>query len=231
MARCLNIKIVISGPLQSGKSTYVRRVDQKSLNVEARGSDNQLYTVGMDLGSIKLNGFDVFLFGTPGLLRFSVMRDVVVDGADGLVYIFDASNPASDEEAIIILNQVRKILKPNTPIVFLANKSDLPEARSPEAIKEINKLPDCKIFAASTKTGLNIEESLKYIVNEVFNKYKETLAIMRDFETNIRGLAVKLNMDKEQTRDFLNNLEIKRFIEIDRIKRTYKVREGLQNLT
>ena len=54
---------------------------------------------------------------------------------------------------------------------------------------------------------------------------------MRDFETNIRGLAVKLNMDKEQTRDFLNNLEIKRFIEIDRIKRTYKVREGLQNLT
>jgi hypothetical protein len=31
-------------------------------------------------------------------------------------------------------------------------------------------------------------------------------------------------------RDLLNNLEIKRFIEVDRINRTYKVKKGLKLL-
>lgn len=224
------MKIVVSGSLHCGKSKYVKYLDEKALNVEAKGSDNNLYTVGMDLGSLKLNGFDIFLFGTPGLLRFSVMRDVIVTGADGLIFIFDAANPEGDKDAITILNQVRKVIAPNTPIVFLAHKQDLPNARSAEKIQKENKLKDFKIFPTSVETGQNIRESINYIVNEVYNNYSEILEVMKEFESNIRGLATRLNMDKAQTRDFLNNLELKRFIEIDRVRRTYKVREGLKHL-
>ena len=71
------MKILISGPLQCGKSSYIKRIDPNALNVEAKGADDKYYTVAMDLGSIKINGFQIFLFGTPGLLRFSVMRDIV----------------------------------------------------------------------------------------------------------------------------------------------------------
>jgi len=39
-----------------------------------------------------------------------------------------------------------------------------------------------------------------------------------------------LKKDTIQMRDFLNNLEIKRFIEIDRANRTFKVKEGLKLL-
>ena len=226
------MKIVISGALHSGKSSYVKYLDNRALNIEAKGRDNQFYTVGMDMGSLKMNGFEVFLFGTPGLLRFSVMRDVVADGADGIIFIFDAANPENDEKAISILNSIRKIIKPGVPIIFLANKQDKEDARSPEVVRAQNYLPEkCKLFPTSTVTGLNIQESLRYIVNEIFDHYKETLEIMREYESNIRGLAKKLRMNKEQMRDFLNNLELKRFIDIDRRNKIYKVRKGLKNLT
>ena len=186
----------------------------------------------MDLGELKIDGFNITVFGTPGLLRFSVMRDVVADGADGLIYIFDAADPEKDKAAIKILNSIRKLLKPNTPIVYLANKQDLPDARSPEVVKAQNSLAEnSKVFPTSTKTGLNIQESLKYLVNEIFEKYKELIQLLRKYETNIRGLADVLKKNKAEMRDLLNNLEIKRIIKIDRIKKVYKVSEGLRNIT
>ncbi|MFW9900324.1 MAG: GTPase [Candidatus Thorarchaeota archaeon] len=225
------IKILISGPLQSGKSSYVKALDPNALNVEAQGKDQKFYTVAMDLGSVKLNGFECYLFGTPGLLRFSVMRNIITNGSDGLVFIFDAAAPEKDDSAIMILNSIRKILPPNIPVVFLANKQDVEGARPAEVIHSQNYLPeDSKIFPTSTITGLNIKESITYLVNHIFEEYSSLITILRSYENNIEGLAEELKKDKAEMRDFLNNLEIKRFIEVDRVSKTYKVRHGLKHL-
>ena len=222
---------MVSGPLSSGKSSFIRYLDANALNVEAKGIDDRYYTVGMDLGSIKLNGFDVFLFGTPGLLRFNVMRDVVVKGTDGVIFIFDAAHPEKDEDAIVILNAIRKVIPADTPIIYLANKQDIEDARTSEVVRSQNYLPqNVKIFPTSTKTGDNVEESLKYIVNQVFDNYSSLLQILQIYEKDIEGLAKELNKDKFEMRDFLNNLEIKRFIDIDRLNKTYKVKKGLKLL-
>jgi small GTP-binding protein len=225
------IKILVSGPLQSGKSSYIKSLDPNALNVEAKGKDEKFYTVGMDLGSVKLNGFDCYLFGTPGLLRFSIMRSIITTGSDGIIFIFDSVAPEKDDSAIMILNSIRKVLPPNIPIVFLANKQDIEGARPPEVIRSQNYLPeDSKIFPTSTKTNLNIKESITYLVNHIYEEYSSLLQILRTYENDIEGLAEELKKDKIQMRDFLNNLEIKRFIEIDRIKKVYKVRSGLKYL-
>ncbi|MFX1568032.1 MAG: GTPase [Promethearchaeota archaeon] len=222
---------MVSGPLQSGKSSYIKALDPNALNVEAKGKDQKFYTVAMDLGSVKLNGFDCYLFGTPGLLRFSVMRNIITNGSDGLVFIFDAVAPEKDDSAIMILNSIRKILRSNIPVVFLANKQDIEGARPPEVIRSQNYLPeDSKIFPTSTTNGLNIKESITYLVNHVFEEYSSLITTLRSYENNIEGLAEELKKDKAEMRDFLNNLEIKRFIEIDRISKTYKVRHGLKYL-
>ncbi|MFX1302945.1 MAG: GTPase [Promethearchaeota archaeon] len=223
--------MVVTGPLQSGKSSYIRHLDDNALNVEAQGKDQKFYTVAMDLGSVKLNGFDVFLFGTPGLLRFSVMRGICTSGSDGVIFIFDAAAPEKDDSAIMILNSIRKILPPNIPITFLANKQDLEGARPPEVVRSQNYLPeDSKIFPTSTKTGLNIRESITHLVNHIYEEYSSLLQTLRTYENDIEGLAQELKKDKVQMRDFLNNLEIKRFIEVDRVSKTYKVRSGLKYL-
>ncbi|MBA7688259.1 hypothetical protein ES703_96738 [subsurface metagenome] len=219
----------MSGPLQSGKSSYIKALDPNALNVEAKGKDEKFYTVGMDLGSIKLNGFDCYLFGTPGLLRFSIMRRIVSTGSDGLIFIFDAASPEKDDSAIVILNSIRKILPPNTPTVFIANKQDIDDARPPDVIRSQNYLhEDIKIFPTSTQTGLNIKESITYLVNHIYEEYSSLLKTLRGYENDIEGLAQELKKDKIQMRDLLNNLEIKRFVELDRINKTYKVRKGLK---
>ncbi|MFX1600753.1 MAG: GTPase [Promethearchaeota archaeon] len=223
--------MLVSGPLQSGKSSYIKALDDNALNVEAKGKDEKFYTVAMDLGSLKLNGFDVFLFGTPGLLRFSVMRNICTSGSDGIIFIFDAAAPEKDDSAIMILNSIRKILPPNIPTVFLANKQDIEGARPPEVIRSQNYLPeDNKIFPTSAKTGLNIKESITYLVNHIYEEYSSLLQTLRTYENDIQGLGKELNKDVNEIRTFLNNLEIKRFIEVDRINKTYKVRSGLKYL-
>ncbi|MFX1589229.1 MAG: hypothetical protein ACFFC1_13830, partial [Promethearchaeota archaeon] len=60
--------------------------------------------------------------------------------------------------------------------------------------------------------------------------YSSLIEILRAYENDIEGLTEKLKKNSIEMRDFLNNLEIKRFIEIDRVKRTYKVKEGLKLL-
>ncbi|MFW9940169.1 MAG: GTP-binding protein [Candidatus Thorarchaeota archaeon] len=225
------MKIVVSGPLQSGKSSYIKALDQNAMNVEAKGKDDKFYTVGMDLGSVKLNGFDCYLFGTPGLLRFSIMRSIVTQGSDGIIFIFDSIAPEKDDSAIMILNSVRKLLPSNIPVVFLANKQDIEGARSPEVIRQQNYLPEnSKIFPTSTKTGLNIKESITHLVNVIYDEYSSLLQILKTYETDIQGLGEELKKDRAEMRDLLNNLEIKRFIEVDRVKKTYKVRSGLKHL-
>ena len=215
------MKIVITGPSQSGKSSYIKYLDTNSLNVDVGGK-----TVAMDVGFYKLKNFHITLFGTPGLLRFDVMRKIIASGADGIVFIFDAANSEKDKDAQLILEGLGKI---KVPIIFLANKQDLKEARSPEEIRIQNKLSTTsKFFPASTKTGMNIKESIEYLVKTVLIKYQKLLIILRQYEKNIRGLADKLNKNKSQMRDFLNALEVRKFIEIDRIKKTYRVREGLK---
>ncbi len=225
------MKITVSGPTQCGKSSLIKHFDDSALNVEAKARDNKYYTVGMDLGSVKLNGFDVYLFGTPGLLRFNVMRDIVVQGSDGLVFIFDAAHPEKDEDAIIILNSLRKTIGFDTPIVYLANKQDIAGARHNEIVRSQNYLrDDAMIFPTSTRTGENLSEALKYLVNQIFDHYSSLLTVLRSYETDIEGLAEKLNKNPVEMRDLLNNLEIKRFIELDRLERTYKVKQGLKLL-
>lgn len=217
------------GALQSGKSSYIKYLNKDALNVQVKGQDNKFYTVGMDLAQLKLNGFDIFLFGCPGLLRFKVMREVVASGADGYMFIFDAAHPETDNDAISMLNLIRKA---DVPIVYLANKQDIKDARAPEVIKKQNNLPEnCIIFPTSTKTGLNIKDSIKYLVNEIYKNYKETLSLILNYENDIKGLADKLKKDKSQIRDFLNNLEVRRLIEVDRVAKTFKVKKGLKNLS
>jgi len=198
--------------------------------VEAKGKDDKYYTVGMDLGSLKLNGFDIFLFGTPGLLRFKAMRNIVTEGADGIIFMFDAAHPEKDENAIIILNSIRKLL-PNIPIVFLAHKQDIEGARAPEIIRDQNYLREnSTIFPSSTKTGQNIKESITYLVNNIYEEYSSLIQTLRSYETDIKGLGDNLKKSVTEMRDLLNNLEIKRFIEVDRLNKTYKVRSGLKHL-
>jgi hypothetical protein len=57
------------------------------------------------------------------------------------------------------------------------------------------------------------------------------LQLLLNYENDLKGLAIKLNKSREEIREFLNNLELRRFINIDREKKTYQVRKGLKSIS
>ena len=182
----------------------------------------------MDIGYIDLSGLHISLMGTPGLLRFKPMRSIISNGADGIVFIFDASDPESDKAAISIFNDLKdsKAMR-----VYLANKQDIKGARAPEVFKTKFKLSkESKVFPSSTKSGSNVIESLKYLVNQIFNRYSKLFKLLLEHENDIKGLAESLHKNKVEMRELLYKLEIKKFIKLDRVKKVYKVTEGLKKV-
>lgn len=207
------MKILVTGPLQCGKSSYVQFLDENAISIDTRLRTGVKTTVAMDFGVVKTYDCDVFLFGTPGLLRFKIIRSILAEGSDGIIFIFDAANSITDEKGISILNEIRKYTEPNTPILFLANKSDLPEARSPEIIRAQNYIPKkFTIIPTSIKTGENVRESLDILIKDICDKWKDTIALLAKYESNVPALANAVEKNPRHIKNYLNMMEFRGLI-------------------
>lgn len=121
----LRFKLVVTGPIACGKSTFIKKLSGKralSINNE-KGR-----TVALDFGRCNLSGIKIFAFGTPGHEHFEFMREILVQGADGLLVLFDSSRPQTFKIAVQMLQRLLNKLPDNVPFVLVANKQDLPNA-------------------------------------------------------------------------------------------------------
>ncbi|MHA2074484.1 MAG: GTPase [Candidatus Hodarchaeales archaeon] len=85
------MKIVLLGPYNSGKSTTVQKIcDKSAISIDYGGT-----TVALDHCKTQIYGVEIFLFGTPGLKRFEVIRKILSKGADGILFIVDSVNVGS----------------------------------------------------------------------------------------------------------------------------------------
>ncbi|MCP4761764.1 MAG: GTP-binding protein [archaeon] len=221
------MKILVTGPFQCGKSAYISALDSTALNIMTRDRNNHECTIGMDIGTVNINGIRISLFGSPGLLRFKTMRNITAEGADGVIFIFDGEKPESDDSAIQILNEIRGLLPKNTPIVYAINKIDAQNSRPIEVVRKQNYLPkNAKIFGISAKNKKNIEEPLLDLIKMIKIKLIPLLKTLENFQNNPLGLKIALNKtNAEEITHLLNAMEQRGIILIDRHNLTYKVLE------
>ncbi|MGV6809318.1 MAG: GTP-binding protein [bacterium] len=104
----MKYKVIITGPVGSGKSTAVSSITgEDSLLTDAAVSESdqvtrqrkQTTTVAMDYGIVPMRDGDVIhLYGTPGQERFDFMWDVLAQGTQGMVLLLDnhRNNPFRD---------------------------------------------------------------------------------------------------------------------------------------
>ena len=78
------VKVVVLGNAEAGKSTLIKTLIPDSINIEYKGR-----TIALDFGVIEKNGIRFHIFGTPGQRRFEIVRDVISEGADLFIYVFD----------------------------------------------------------------------------------------------------------------------------------------------
>lgn len=123
------VKMVVTGPFNSGKTEFIRSVSEidvvsteRKITSEAEKVKDQT-TVAMDFGRITVDdNLVLYLFGTPGQRRFDFMWEILSEGMLGFIVMVDSSRPETFREARNILETFRAYAP--TPYVVTANKQD-----------------------------------------------------------------------------------------------------------
>jgi uncharacterized protein len=130
-------KILVTGPYNAGKSSFVRSISKESVSVDRMALEKFPTTIAMDIGHVDHRGFVADIFGTPGQERFDLMLDVLAKEAVGAFILVDSSAPQTFARAKEMINKTQAEAIPK---IIVANKQDLPDALSPEEIREKMKL-------------------------------------------------------------------------------------------
>ncbi len=185
--RQLTLKLVYYGPAMGGKTTNLqslheivdptKRIELRSLDTEG---DRTLFFDLLPLSLDDVAGFriGIRLFTVPGQVHYNATRRLVLNGADGVVFVADSS-PArmgANQESLrnLAANLVANGIAPGTiPIVMQANKRDLAEALPMDAFEEKLGLAQLgehattllkEIVEASAYTAVGVLESFEAIL-------------------------------------------------------------------
>ncbi|HST57902.1 MAG TPA: Rab family GTPase [Longimicrobium sp.] len=185
--REITSKIVYYGPGRSGKTTNLQYVHSQ-VPEERRGrmvslateTDRTLFFdfLPLDLGTI--SGFQTRfqLYTVPGQVYYDATRKLVLQGADGVVFVADSQRQQRDENVESFRNLQVNLLEqgvdPRTiPIVLQYNKRDLPDVMSMEEMDDLLNYRDLPRFQAQALGGVGVFDTLKGISELVLRRLSQ----------------------------------------------------------
>ncbi len=223
------MKIVVTGPYEAGKSQMIHHItDGACINVERRGT-----TIAMDHGLANVDGLNVFMFGTPGLLRFRTMRKILSEGADGIIFVVDSVDPESDARAKLFFREIAFFL-PGVPCVVAANKQDLKESRPVDQLrKNLRFLTGLPVFPVSAKNGTNVDSMLRTLLYLVMMQWSSVFVKFAEFSGNkkgLRNLMKDLNLERDQAVGYLRRFELRKLLEVQVGDEQFIVKDSVRHL-
>jgi signal recognition particle receptor subunit beta len=182
-AREVSCKIVYYGPGRSGKTTNLQYIydrvpgDQKGSMVSlATQADRTLFFdfLPVDLGAIAGFTTRLQLYTVPGQIYYQTTRKLVLQGADGVVFVADSQGRQLEEniESLQDLhaNLAEQGIDPRTvPLVLQYNKQDLPR----DLVLDVAALDDALNFRsvpslpANALQGAGVFDTLRAIAGAV----------------------------------------------------------------
>lgn len=184
--REITCKIVYYGPGRSGKTTnlhyiYGRVPDSRRGRMVslATQTDRTLFFdfLPIDLGTI--SGFTTRfqLYTVPGQVYYNATRRLVLQGADGVVFVADSQARQLDENIESLQNLQANLLDLGVdirqmPVVLQYNKQDLPKELilTPPELDDALNFRAVPSFAADALHGTGVFESLKGISELVLRR-------------------------------------------------------------
>jgi signal recognition particle receptor subunit beta len=184
--REITCKIVYYGPGRSGKTTNLHYIygqvpgDRKGQMVSlATQTDRTLFFdfLPIDLGTI--SGFTTRfqLYTVPGQVYYQTTRKLVLQGADGVVFVADSQARQLDENIESMQDLHANLAEQGVdartmPLVIQYNKQDLP----PEMVTPVGDLDEAlnfrgvPSFAADALHGPGVFETLRGISEQVLRR-------------------------------------------------------------
>jgi GTPase SAR1 family protein len=185
-SREITCKIVYYGPGRSGKTTNLHYVygqvpdERKGRMVSlATQTDRTLFFdfLPLDLGTISGFTTRLQLYTVPGQVYYQATRKLVLQGADGVVFVADSQSRQLDENIESLQDMHANLgnqgMDPRTvPLVLQYNKQDLPRdmIMSVEDLDEALNFRGVPRFAADALHGIGVFETLRGIAELVLKR-------------------------------------------------------------
>lgn len=175
--REITCKIVYYGPGRSGKTTNLQHVYSRVPDGRrgrmvslATQTDRTLFFdfLPLELGAI--SGFTTRfqLYTVPGQSHYNATRKLVLQGADGVVFVADSQARRFDDNLESLQNLQENLLAQGVdvrkvPIVLQYNKQDLPSdlVLTPEEMDDALNFRAVQSFGADALHGSGVFETLK----------------------------------------------------------------------
>ena len=188
-SREITCKIVYYGPGRSGKTTnlqYIygrvpegRRGRMVSL---ATHTDRTLFFDFLPLELGQISGFTTRfqLYTVPGQVYYNATRKLVLQGADGVVFVADSQARQLDENIESLQNLQANLLEQgidvrSVPVILQYNKQDLPGdlILSTDEMDDALNFRAVPSFAGAAVSGVGVFETLKAISEGVLRKLSQ----------------------------------------------------------
>ncbi len=188
--RELNLKIVYYGPALSGKTTNLeqiyRRMDsrRRSELVSLKTSEDRTLFfdfLQLELGKIAGLTPKIQLYTVPGQVYYEATRKLVLNGADGVVFVAD-SQPGRMRDNLESWRSLEEHLKSYhlspafLPLVIQMNKRDVPFPIAAELFRRRANSNGHPIVPAVAVDGTGVLDTLKAIMNRVVARIEQEMA-------------------------------------------------------
>ncbi len=183
-SREITCKIVYYGPGRGGKTTNLQDVHARIPEAKrgrmvslATEMDRTLFFdfLPLDLGTI--SGFQVKfqLYTVPGQVYYDATRKLVLQGADGVVFVADSQARRQEENVESFRNLQSNLLEQGVdpralPLCLQYNKRDLPDAVPVEEMDRTLNYRGLRAFPAVATAGTGVFETLRGITELVLER-------------------------------------------------------------
>src|SRR5574341_961633 len=184
--REITCKIVYYGPGRSGKTTNLQYIYQRVPD-DRRGrmvslatqTDRTLFFdfLPLELGTISEFSTRFQLYTVPGQVYYNATRKLVLQGADGIVFVADSQARQLDENIESLQNLQANVLEHGIdirtlPMILQYNKQDLPRELilAPAELDDALNFRAVPAFPADALHGQGVFETLKQVSAEVLRK-------------------------------------------------------------
>ena len=172
------LRLVVTGPVGAGKSTFIRSVSEiDPVDTDRRATDETKYlkkntTVAFDFGRLHFGPeMALHLYGTPGQSRFDFMWDMLIQKAHAYIILVPANRPVEFRNARRIINFMNQ--RVNVPFIIGLTHMDCKDAWFPENIALALGYPEPKeqpsMISVDATQADSVSEAIIMLVQELMN--------------------------------------------------------------
>jgi mutual gliding-motility protein MglA len=200
VARELTIKLVYYGPALSGKTTNLEALHAAAdgkccgrlMTLETR-DDRTLFFDLLPLAFHDAGGLSVRVkvFTVPGQVIHASTRRLVVQGADGIVFVADSrlNETQNNADSFIDLRdnlRANGIVLREMPVVIQFNKRDLPGVRTEQEIADLAAKGREPVYLAIATRGLGVVETFVGLLYLTWSALDAAHGLSRKFDFDSR---------------------------------------------